>query len=435
MPNHLLLSASQREAVISLGNVVGDSVHQDISARDAFLVDSAQEIMRYLPQAQSFIESKAIGDSLFAIRNEMVCNSFRTSGPFGRVYSDILSFCAAINTGRRVQRERQRGADERKHDAEAAANRRERLEALEYASRLAEWQANPLPPCATPSSERSISLSDGDGHTVVEESASPEYSPPSPIGPDMAMNNSPGLSPIEGMTVPMTPPSSPHPSLPELISASNSSESTSSERSPSPPSRAPIVFRRSSENQRSVRARRTLPPPGQRIGYQREFPRTPRRATPIPMEPRFVLLPRMRPVAFPSSQNTNFADDSRALMQHFIASPANASASSGNFKPLLPKKTRRGRRGQGRKIKAAIAQAMAAEEHRRLLEENRTRYTIPFPAYFSPDVCSAWLIPAISAANGATLSDGAPTWQSSTEPYTPLALRFLNTGPNLLDFS
>ncbi|KAJ7058407.1 hypothetical protein C8F01DRAFT_1232628 [Mycena amicta] len=390
MPNHLLLSASQREAVISLGNVVRDSVHQDISARDAFLVDSAQEIMRYLPQAQSFIESKAIGDSLFAIRNEMVRNSFRTSGPFGRVYSDILSFCAAVNTGRRVQRERQQGADERKRDAEAAANRRERLEALEYASRLAEWQANPLPPCATPSSERSISLSDGDGHTVVEESASPEYSPPSPIGPDMAMNNSPGLSPIEvcaaeqflslhklisemSMTVPMTPPSSPHPSLPELISASNSSESTSSERSPSPPSRAPIVFRRSSENQRSVRARRTLPPPGQRIGYQREFPRVPRSATPMPTGTRFVPLPRTRPVVLHHSPETSFVGDSRESMQRFTASPANASASSGNFKPLLPKKTRRGRRGQGRKIKAAIAQAMAAEEHRRFLEENRTR--------------------------------------------------------------
>ncbi|KAJ7056112.1 hypothetical protein C8F01DRAFT_1234118 [Mycena amicta] len=239
-------------------------------------------------------------------------------------------------------------------------------------------------------SERSISLSDGDRHTAVEESASPEYLPPSPIGPDMALNNSPGLSPIEvcapeqflslsklisemSVTVPMTPPSSPHPSLPELISASNSSESTSSERSPSPLSRVPIVFRRSSENQRSARVRRTLPPPGQRIGYQREFLRVPRSATPMPTGTRFVPLPRTRPVVLHHSPETSFVGDSRESMQRFTASPANASASSGNFKPLLPKKTRRGRRGQGRKIKAAIAQAMAAEEHRRFLEENRTR--------------------------------------------------------------
>ncbi|KAJ7055883.1 hypothetical protein C8F01DRAFT_1373383 [Mycena amicta] len=378
-----VLSESQRDAVISLGNVVRDSVHQDLSARDAFLVDSAQSILEYRPHSLAFIKSNILSESVFAIRDEMVRNHFRPSGPFGAVFSELLDFVGVINTGRRLERERQRAADERHRDLQAATDRRERMEALEYASNLAAWQDR----------ESTISLSDGGCKTPADDIY--KTSPSSPIAPDMSVDTFCAiLSPIEvchleefvslsqliaemRLTIPTTPPTSPHPSLPDLVSASDSSESSYSPLSPSPLVLAPTDSRPSNGIPGSTRLHpaiyhpewRRLRPSMSAMQHAPSPTSMPTVKSPTPL--------RLPPVvAVPLQPKAKSVGVWRASTPRSDASLASGSVSSGNFKPLPKKKwTRNGRRAaQIRRLRHQLAHALATvESHRAIIDANNTR--------------------------------------------------------------
>nr|GAT44251.1 predicted protein [Mycena chlorophos] len=193
-----VLSASQRDDLIALGYTIRDTKHGTLAERDASLVKAAEQLLKFRAQVASFVESQALGNAVFIVRNEMTRNNFRRGGPFGRVFSDVILLAAAINDGRRKQRIRRQASAERAHAAQAAADRQARLEALEYASRLKEWHASPH---YTPSaSSEPVSLSDGEGEPKVINTDVPkpataqDWSPSSPIGPQITSRS---LSPIE----------------------------------------------------------------------------------------------------------------------------------------------------------------------------------------------------------------------------------------------
>jgi hypothetical protein len=75
-----------------------------------------------------------------ALRNSMVRAGFRTNAPFGDVFSDILGFAKEANRPFRLLTARRAAAEERERNTELAANRAEKLEALDWASRLEKFQ-------------------------------------------------------------------------------------------------------------------------------------------------------------------------------------------------------------------------------------------------------------------------------------------------------
>ncbi|KAF7304890.1 hypothetical protein MKEN_01203300 [Mycena kentingensis (nom. inval.)] len=264
-----LLSDADHDFITGLGNLMRDAKHENTAAHDSFLVEQAKRFLVYRPQLVSFAHPGPPRDALNFLRHAMVRNGFRKDGPFGAIFYDLLGFAQEANRVHGVLRDRKLAADDRRRNAAAAAARAERLEALDYAARLAAWQAAPLPNSASEDEsgvlgddEDAISLGSVDEDTLVDvvEDAGPASVPddhPAPTpesGSSMsslgleidsnlastASGNSP-LSPIEDYfsaqlnqlmrdfrltpTLPATPPPSPHPSLPELITASSSTVS------------------------------------------------------------------------------------------------------------------------------------------------------------------------------------------------------------------
>ncbi|KAF7325848.1 hypothetical protein MKEN_00435500 [Mycena kentingensis (nom. inval.)] len=238
LPDAPRLSEFEQESIITLLNSVRDSRFGSLDEHNEFLVDSANSVLRYRDQVASFAEVPVVGECVFAIRGAMLKNDFRTRGPFGSIFSDILGFASAITSARKTFRERKRAADERKREAILAANRRERIEALEYARNLEKWQnsASRDPP-SDAESEDTISLGSAppspSKDTEVEpaeERALPEAGPQSPI--QAALSPLVGLTHLMcgvSLTAPTSPPPSPTDSMPSLLTASSSSSSSPSQ--------------------------------------------------------------------------------------------------------------------------------------------------------------------------------------------------------------
>nr|GAT43391.1 predicted protein [Mycena chlorophos] len=349
-----LVSDAQHDDIIILGNTVRDSKHANIAERDAFLVESANNILQYRSLVPSFVESQPLANAVFTIRNAMVQNNFRTSGPFGRVFSDVNRFAAAINTGRRVQREHRVAAQRRARAVKAAADREERLEALEYANRLKAWHQSPF----YETSEKTISLG-----TPEPEPAVPVAPPSSPVVTEPKVGTAQALSPIEAdlvgldklmsglrLTVP-TPPSSPHPSMPDLESVSNSSEESASSPEQSQPN--PGLTVGASQTLRGIPSELGRPVQSPLLHRRlNALMLTPYVPTPYPHPDTFARYHHQRAVDAPHPMRTNSSVGLSLSTRPSTACPASGNALAGKSNASGPAqerpRTRRGHRGGAR---------------------------------------------------------------------------------------
>ncbi|KAJ7066335.1 hypothetical protein C8F01DRAFT_1079955 [Mycena amicta] len=182
--NDVRLSQSEQDVVHAILVSLNDTRNEPPAERDACLVELANSLLEFQDRVTSFINDSSLAKCAYTIRSEMVRAGFRTNGPFGRIFDDILNFTATISRGRQAVRQREEAAKESRRNAEAAADRRERLEALEYTNNLAKWQKSPLP-----EDEDTVSLG-------------PENEPESPNGVDDAPVRVPLILKVETNNAP-----------------------------------------------------------------------------------------------------------------------------------------------------------------------------------------------------------------------------------------
>ncbi|KAF7312818.1 hypothetical protein MKEN_00965200 [Mycena kentingensis (nom. inval.)] len=341
------LTSSEKDMLIALRNKVRDARFDNRAEHDKFLVESASSVLEFQDKAECFADIKDAADCVFTIRANMLKHNFRTNGPSGAVFSEILGFAQEIARVRKLHRERKKATEARKRGAEAAAQRRERLDALAYAA--AKEKAKNAARAASPSSEDTISLG-----SPAPETASPINPDPVLLAPTQALSPLDGLIKLMSLAAlnPPAPPSPVSPSMPALIPATPSSSP-----SPSPPAREPTGFRTSNATRQSARGRKLRRSPilrGQPVFRPLSMlyaPQMPiRNLGPLSLSVR-------RPIVADDYRQPkpSYADVLRGLTHTSIASPANANALAGNSMSSSKQRRLRGKVAKLRNATVPVA--------------------------------------------------------------------------------
>nr|GAT46688.1 predicted protein [Mycena chlorophos] len=298
------VTVAQRDSVISIHKSL-HSPQLDAAERDAFLIESARTLFRLRDCCASFTEDPALSDCLFDVRDAMKRHGFHSNGPFGKLYDHISDFAAAISISIRLNRKQAlAAAAAERANAQAAAERQEHLDALEHMNKLKAWN---------------------DDDDVVSLGSEPEAEPAAgPMDPKDLAKLIFGLR----VSIPKTPTSSPHPSMPELVTPS-----------PSLADRAPGVSA-------------TSKPTRGRTGFHHSLPRLldrrlqhawgPRPSTPA-LSSHAVDAWRHQVASFPT--RPVYLDDWVGSTRVSTALPANGAGFASTSRLSAPKRTRRGHRG------------------------------------------------------------------------------------------
>ncbi|KAF7297647.1 hypothetical protein MKEN_01387800 [Mycena kentingensis (nom. inval.)] len=320
-----LLTEAEKTKVLDVHHQLVDARFDSDAKLDVFLVSAADFLIALHDKLESFVTEKAVGEAVFAIRGAMLKRNFRTEGPHGATFSEILGFARDISAVRKLRRERKKAAVVREQQAQAADNQFERLDTLAFAANKQRELSRRHP---SPDSEDAISLGSAP--------------PPSPINPDPMLDN-PDVSDFVYLThlfsgVRLASPAQPPTpsSMPALLTASDSSR-----RSPSPPVRVRTDSHRLNAPRQKGRVRKVhlaRPPP---------VPVAPRPQRQLrPLAPMFgpklgplgLSVPRPPVASGFRRPNISYADALRGSMPTYTGCLANARSSPGNFNASPPEK-------------------------------------------------------------------------------------------------
>ncbi|KAF8202653.1 hypothetical protein K438DRAFT_1965145 [Mycena galopus ATCC 62051] len=224
------LSPCGEEVVRKIFKTVRATKYEDPVDQDSFLMGSANAVLKFRSQVDSFALVPELAECVFTIRSMMHSNSTRLGTPFHETFILVQDFAGEIVRKRQLFRDRKRANENRLRAAEGAAARMERRAALEKAAHLN--SAVPHSP-----GEDVVSIPSGDESGGDEPPPIPHNPPASPITVDLTNNPvikqvrlAAYLSPLADLdarlarlslsALPCSPPrspSSPNLSLPDLV--------------------------------------------------------------------------------------------------------------------------------------------------------------------------------------------------------------------------
>lgn len=92
--------------------------------------------LQFRPFISSFAQLPDVGETVFAIRNQMQANQPRLGGSPTKLFATLQDFAGEIVRRRQLMRDRKRAQTDRVRAAEGVAARAERRAALQYSEQL-----------------------------------------------------------------------------------------------------------------------------------------------------------------------------------------------------------------------------------------------------------------------------------------------------------
>ncbi|KAJ7835551.1 hypothetical protein B0H14DRAFT_3141990 [Mycena olivaceomarginata] len=164
----LQLSKSDEDAIRKLHKTVRATRYDDPVDQDAFLTASAHTVpfqLQFRPFISSFAQLPDVGETVFAIRNQMQANQPRLGGSPSKLFATLQDFAGEIVRRRQLMRDRKRAQTDRVRAAEGVAARAERRAALQYSEKLNQRASSPV--------EDTVSIPSSGDTTDVDEPLTP----------------------------------------------------------------------------------------------------------------------------------------------------------------------------------------------------------------------------------------------------------------------
>ncbi|KAJ7651863.1 hypothetical protein B0H17DRAFT_1147538 [Mycena rosella] len=130
------LPKADQDAVRKLLKSLHATKYDDPVDQDAFLLDSANTLLRFRPYLASFAMASELGECVFTLRSLMHVNNVRLGTPPSDAFLSLQDFVGDIIRKRQVFRERQRANADRARIAGGIAAQIVHSAALEYASHV-----------------------------------------------------------------------------------------------------------------------------------------------------------------------------------------------------------------------------------------------------------------------------------------------------------
>ncbi|KAJ7796662.1 hypothetical protein B0H14DRAFT_3157878 [Mycena olivaceomarginata] len=184
----LQLSKSDEDAIRKLHKTVRATRYDDPVDQDAFLTASAHTVpfqLQFRPFISSFAQLPDVGETVFAIRNQMQANQPRLGGSPSKLFATLQDFAGEIVRRRQLMRDRKRAQTDRVRAAEGVAARAERRAALQYSEKLNQRASSPV--------EDTVSIPSSGDTTDVDEPLTPvenSRGPAPAINPNAAILSS-----------------------------------------------------------------------------------------------------------------------------------------------------------------------------------------------------------------------------------------------------
>ncbi|KAK7024872.1 hypothetical protein R3P38DRAFT_2778867 [Favolaschia claudopus] len=163
------LSAADETSILRLHKSVRATAFDDPADQDEFLASSADTVLQFREQIQSFASTPAVAECVFTIRSKMQQNNLKLKTPPAAIFASIVNFAGDIIRERQLLRDRKTSATVRARAEAGAAARSERRAAIKLANRISKRKSIPDPDAVSiPSSDDSEYLPPSPNPTLVE---------------------------------------------------------------------------------------------------------------------------------------------------------------------------------------------------------------------------------------------------------------------------